>query len=162
MGLAVPARPCLIVGKRVRIRGMRVFKFRSDHRSQNSGPFCPQRTVVSVSRGAGRYRSGSTATPAKRRLEKTLWPSQKRTRPIHAGGVLQVAAQLIGSFDRAARGSGGGNAARVEPSSQHQDAAARCADKQLNLPRCFLGGRWGAWSAAARTPSWFGLLRTRT
>jgi len=99
LGLAVPARPCLIVGKRVRIRGMRVFKFRSDHRSQNSGPFCPQRTVVSVSRGAGRYRSGSTATPAKRRLEKTLWPSQKRTRPIHAGGVLQVAAQLIGSFE---------------------------------------------------------------
>jgi hypothetical protein len=36
LGPSVPARPCLLVWKGVRTRGMRVPKFRSDHRSKNS------------------------------------------------------------------------------------------------------------------------------
>src|SRR5262249_30569594 len=41
LGPSVPAHPCLIVWKGVRTRKMRVWKFRSDHRSINSGPFLP-------------------------------------------------------------------------------------------------------------------------
>jgi hypothetical protein len=42
LGPSVPAHPCLIVRKGVRTRKMRVWKFRSDHRSINSGHFYPQ------------------------------------------------------------------------------------------------------------------------
>ena len=56
LGPSVPAHPCLIVWKGVRTRKMRVWKFRSDHRSINSGPFLP---ATSSSFSASRRLPGS-------------------------------------------------------------------------------------------------------